>query len=40
MSIVNDIIPLFQIPFILRKPRLAIFADITKTVTTFIKTIF
>ena len=31
--------PLFQNTFILRRPREAIFADITKIVTMFIKTI-
>ena len=32
--------PLFQNTFILRRPRVAIFADIIKIVTMFIKTIF
>ena len=32
--------PSFQNPFILRRPRVAIFADIIKIVTMFIKTIF
>ena len=35
-----DIIAFFQNTFILRKPRVAILADIVKIVTTFIKTIF
>ena len=32
--------PLFQNIFILRRPRVVIFADIIKTVTIFIKIIF
>ena len=32
--------PLFQNTFILRRPRVVIFADIIKTVTIFIKMIF
>ena len=35
-----DIIAFFQNTFILRKPRVAILADIVKIVTTFIKKIF
>ena len=31
--------PLFQNTFILRKPVIAIFADVNKTVTIFIRTI-
>ena len=34
-----DIITFFQYIFILRRPEAAIFADIIKTLTTFIKTI-
>ena len=34
-----DVINLFQKTFILRRPRVAIFADIIKIVTMFIKTI-
>ena len=33
-------LPSFQNTFILRKPRVANFADIIKTITMFIKTIF
>ena len=35
-----DVINLFQKTFILRRPRVAIFAGIIKIVTMFIKTIF
>ena len=35
-----NVIPLFQYIFILKRPRVAIFADTIKMVTMFIKTIF
>ena len=35
----SDVKPFFQKTFILRKPGLAIFADIMKVLTTFIKRI-
>ena len=35
----DDVISFFQKIFILRRPRVAIFADIIKILTTFIKTI-
>ena len=35
-----DVITFFQNTFILRRPRVAIFADIIKIATMFIKTIF
>ena len=43
MTLWTDIMtsqPIFQNTFILRRPGVAIFADIIKIVTTFIKTIF
>ena len=40
MDIKYDVITFFQNTFILRRPRIAIFDDIIKIVTMFIKTVF